>query len=305
MRTPTLMQLTAAVLAAALLAPVAQVLAQSAQEDADALFETKFLIDYEDPTRAIPSEAERNEAPLDFAYFIMNLSELAQDAEKQHDREAQIRYLRGIAAAVPTRSLGFSKLCAAYEANQQLSEAERSCSAAITLPGATLEDFARYVRVLFSQERELDAAQLATVEAVGDHLRREAKDSPILIDIECQLAIRTKDRARYAVCTKVLEALPDNDVKRLSYNWSWAMGQRDFSQAGALIKRAEQSALPSDLVERMARTRMAQMPWWRRTAEHIFATQLWIATLAVTLLCLFGLAVTALRGRKGSHKQSL
>src|SRR3954470_19986691 len=97
-----------------LLAP-ALARAQSAKEDAEALFGSKFGIDEADPSRSIPAPEERDAAPLDFAYFLMNLSERAEAAEKQGKRDEQIAYLRALAAAVPNRSIGFSKLCAAFE----------------------------------------------------------------------------------------------------------------------------------------------------------------------------------------------
>jgi hypothetical protein len=254
-----------------LLAP-ALARAQSAKEDADALFGSKFGIDEADPSRSIPAPEERDAAPLDFAYFLMNLSERAEAAEKQGERDKQIAYLRALAAAVPNRSIGFSKLCAAFEGAKQYPAAEQSCAAAIALPGATLEDFDRYVRVVFAEERDLDPAQLAQLEQVAAHVRREAPGSPLLVDLECQLAIRTKDAARYATCSAALRGLPDNDVKRLSYSWSWAMARGDYAEAGVLIQRAQESALPSDLVERMSRVRAAQLPWWRRWYERVFAS---------------------------------
>ena len=256
----------------ALLLVPALVHAQSAKEDADALFASQFGIDEKDPSRSIPSAEARDAAPLDFAYFLMNLSERADEAEKAGDRTKQLAYLRALAAAVPNQSIGFGKLCKAFEGTKQYPEAEESCRAAIMLPGATLEDFDRYVRVVFAQERDLNPEQLTQLEQVAAHVHKEAPRSPMLLDLECQLAIRTKDAARYATCNTALSRLPDNDVKRLSYNWSWAMAQGDYAEAGVLIQRAQESALPSELVERMAHVRAAQLPWWRRWYERVLTS---------------------------------
>jgi tetratricopeptide (TPR) repeat protein len=254
------------VLAALLLVP-ALAQAQSAKEDADALFSTKFVIDDANPSRSIPGAAERDAAPIDFAYFLMTLGEKAEAAEKRGEHAQRIGYLRALAAAVPNRSIGFSRLCAAYEDAKEYAEAEQSCGAAITLPGAELDDFARYVRVVFAQERDLSPALVERLKEVAAHVRHEAPSSPVSIDLECQLAVRIKDAVRYRTCSEALQSLPENDVKRVSYSWSWAMAQQDYDEAGALIQRAQASALPVDLIERMERVRLAQMPWWRRWLE--------------------------------------
>jgi hypothetical protein len=241
--------------------------AQSAREDADALFESRFIVDDEDPSRHIPSAQERDAAPLDFAYFLMNLSERAAAAEQRSDHYAQIRYLTALAAAVPDRSFGFSKLCAAYTASSQWLEAERSCGAAITLPGAIRDDFARYARAVFAEDRDLATNQITQIRAVAAHLEHEDSHNPILTDIQCQLALRTKLARHVRACTAALQSLPEAELRRVSYSWSLAMAKHDYTEAGMWIERAKKSSLSAELIDRMTQTRITQMPWWRRALE--------------------------------------
>jgi hypothetical protein len=268
--------------------------AQSAKDDADALFASRFEIDDADPSSKIPSLAERDATPVDFAYFVMNLSERAEAAEKRGDRAAQIRYLRAIAASVPDRSVGFSRLCGAYEAARQLPEAEQSCGAAISLPGASHEDFARYVRVVLGQERELNAAQLENLKRVQAHLHREAPQSPALLDLDCQLAIRLEDAGRYAACLTRLSRLQANDVKRLTYEFAWSIGQHDYAAATRLIEQAKTAPASSEVVDQMTRARTAALPWWRRTLEN--PTR--IASMAALALAVLAAAFVQLRKRR-------
>ena len=126
--------------------------AQNAKEQANALFATKFEVDESDPARKVPSVAERDAAPLDFAYFVMNLGEKAEEAAKKGDRAAQIRYLRGVAAALPDRSAVLEAM-QRYEADRS-SQRHQSCAPRSACPGraSTLRS---HVRVLFGQQEDL------------------------------------------------------------------------------------------------------------------------------------------------------
>jgi hypothetical protein len=243
--------------------------AQTAKDDADALFTSRFPIDDEHPGARVPSAAERDEAPLDFAYYVMNLVEKATAAANAGDARAQIEYLRAVAAAVPDHSLGFSRLCAAYEMAQQYEAAEASCAAAVTLAGTTLPDFERYVRLVFGRDRELRQSELERLREVAEHLRREAPRSPALVDIECQLAVRTRDALTYPRCEAALRLRPQHDVKVLSYTWSWAMLQSDFATAQRIVQNARTSSLPPELVERMARARAVATPYWQQLLRFV------------------------------------
>lgn len=279
--------------------------AQTDKEDADALFESKFAIDPNDPAAHVPTDRDRNESPLDFAYFIMNLGEMAQAAEKRGDRAAQLRYYQALAKAAPDRNVGFSKLCGLYELEQQYDTAEHSCAAAIALPGAMQEDFARYVRVMFQLPGELRPDQVDNLRAVDAHLQQQAKDSPILTDIRCQLAIKLKDAELTRACEVALQVLPEADIKRVSYAWSLAMGKHDYAQAGQLLERAEHSSLPPALVERMRVARQAELPWWRRFIERIFSDEQRPVPMALAALSLFGIAIMFVRMRGGYRRRAL
>jgi hypothetical protein len=75
-----------------------------------------FPIDDADPERAVPTQAQADARPLDFAYYLQDLTERAAAATKRGDHDAAVRYYRALVRAVPNSTVPQEKLRAALEA---------------------------------------------------------------------------------------------------------------------------------------------------------------------------------------------
>jgi hypothetical protein len=75
-----------------------------------------FPIDDADPVRDVPTQAEADARPLDFAYYLQELAARADAATARGDHGAAVRYYRALARAVPDSSLPREKLSASLQA---------------------------------------------------------------------------------------------------------------------------------------------------------------------------------------------
>jgi hypothetical protein len=70
----------------------------------------KYQIDHENPEASVPPAKERNANPLEMGYLLQDLLERAEQARKQNDYRAVVRYARAVVKAVPERAKSWSKL---------------------------------------------------------------------------------------------------------------------------------------------------------------------------------------------------
>jgi hypothetical protein len=234
--------------------------AESAKQQADALFASDFSIDERDPERNIPGEAERNAKPVDFGNYLMALSGKAEDAQKQGDQLSAAKYFRALAKAVPDRSIAFAKLCGAYEAAGQRDKAEQSCGDALSRSGVTVADFVHYVRVVLAQAAPLSKTQVTRVDAAIAHLATEAGTLTVSAELACDLAVRLNDGKRLARCTSELRKRAPNDLKTISYDWAFALRRGDLSVAEHLVERAKQLGMRPQGISRMEEATRAAAP---------------------------------------------
>src|SRR4029078_11026008 len=71
----------------------------------------KSKINDADHESSIPDDKTKNANPLEFGYLLQDLLVRAEDAKKEKDYQAVIRYDRAIAKGVPDRAKGWGKLC--------------------------------------------------------------------------------------------------------------------------------------------------------------------------------------------------
>lgn len=232
------------------------------QEAADKLFqEGRFLVNEEEPEKHIPSEAERNQHPVDFGHFLIALSDRAEAAFGRGDYETAAKYFRAVVAAVPDRSAGFTKLCSTYEAAGQRDKAEAACGAALLREGATVNDYAHYVRLVIGQKEPLNEKQIKHVDDVVVHLQKQFPDQTIGAELECQLGLRLKDEKRLERCTSVLEKQNPDAMQTISFSWILAVMRHDRKAAFNLLERAKQTgATPDSLKWMEAATRALRSP---------------------------------------------
>ena len=84
-------------------------------------------INDKDPESSVPSPEQRDANPMGYAYFVMGLTDRAEKAMKHQDYKAAVRYYKALVKAAPNHSVGYSKLCAAFEAMEDWPNALDSC----------------------------------------------------------------------------------------------------------------------------------------------------------------------------------
>jgi hypothetical protein len=287
--------LGAALVGAGLALQVRPALAQSTEvdyeqvrKDTDSLFESRFTIDDQDPERLIPSVAERNEAPLDFGYFLMNLSERADEASKRGDHEKAARYYRAVAKAVPENSVGFSKACAEYEAAGLIAEGVSSCAEALTRQGVKLTDYQRYVRLVLAKPGTLAANAVSDLDAVVEHLEASPETRLAGATAACAVALRLDDAARLARCASILRQGAPDDAQTIAYEWALAVKQDDQSAMERLVERARHSNMSKAAVKRLEDATREETSLRHRILEHSRPIVVGAALLGLVLL---GLAI--------------
>ncbi len=85
-------------------------------------------INEKDPESSVPSPQQRDADPLGYAYFVMGLTDRADRAMKHQDYKAAARYYKALVKAAPNHSVGYAKLCTAFEAMEDWPNALDSCS---------------------------------------------------------------------------------------------------------------------------------------------------------------------------------
>jgi hypothetical protein len=260
---------------------------RGATPEAAPLFANDFTIDDRDPERNVPSEAERNAKPIDFGNYLMALADKAEDAAKRGDHLSEAKYYGALAKAVPDRSVAFAKRCAAYEQLGQRDNAEQSCVQALSRSGVTVDDFVHYVRVVLSQRGSLSKAQVAGADAAIAHLQAAAPKLPVGAELGCDLGARLNDGKRLARCTAELRKLAPNDLKTISYEWAFAMGRGDLTEAERLIERAKRVGMqPAGIARMQEAVRVAAPSPWRRLRETPTAAVLAAGGVSALLIAL-------------------
>jgi hypothetical protein len=260
---------------------------------------TSFDIDDSDPESSVPTAEQAMKRPLDMGYHIMMLSERAQKASETGDYEAAARYWRAMTKAVPDMSLPRRRLCAAYEATGDLPKAIESCRSALALRGVTVQDSEHYVKLLLAKPVELDARDIADVEAIAAHLEKELgpeNGPPLAKTLQCQLAVRIHDPARLETCSNALWQLRPKDPETLVYAWTLAVMRGDLAKAEKLIAEARAAQMPRQAVSKLEQQlrveRERRAPWWM---QELRDGRIQLATASAVLLAVLAMFFTRKR----------
>ncbi|MBV9949974.1 MAG: hypothetical protein JOZ69_24235, partial [Myxococcales bacterium] len=210
-------------------------------------------VDDKDPESSVPTVQQRERNPLQFGYWLMDLTFKASAATRRGDHEAAIRYYKALVKAVSDRSVSFTRLCEAYEAAGEWQDALQACGAALTREGVTIQDYTHYFKLALAKKGSLSAQEVAQLDQVLEHLRTDPAGKEVADDLECQLGVRLEDTSRLERCTQALAAKAPDDPRTISFEWALAMNRGDEKQAEALIERARASAMKPDGVEEMVR----------------------------------------------------
>lgn len=243
-----------------------------------------FPIDDEDPSKSVPPLERRNARPLAFARFLMEMSARADDAVKAEQHARAVRYFKALTVAVPDRSVAFSKLCQSYEKLGDLEHAAESCRDALGRDGVKLEDYQRFGGLVL-QKPQLGEGDKQDLLDVVRHLEQSAGTRVAGAQIDCELALRTKDRQRFEVCTRLLEEHAPKDARTLSYSWAFAMMREDLTGAMKVVERAEHASVPAPALDKMrSAVAEAESLRFKRIAVWVAVA---VATVAVIALVAF------------------
>jgi tetratricopeptide (TPR) repeat protein len=212
-----------------------------------------WAIDNNDPESSVPSDHQRDRNPLQFGYWLMDLSYKGVQATKRGDYDAAIKFYKAMVKAVSDRSVSYTRLCEAYEGAGEWNEAVETCATALTKPGVTVNDYQHYFKLALAKKGALTAAEVETLSNVIQHVRDDPDAHVLADDLECQLAVRLEDVNRLQKCTAALAARAPEDPKTLSYQWALALKRGNMKEAQAVLERARSTEMKPEGIEQMER----------------------------------------------------
>jgi hypothetical protein len=211
----------------------------------------RFGIDEARPEDSVPNAKDRDRNPLEYGYFIQDLLERADQAQKNKDYSTVVRYYRAVAKAVPENAKGWSKLCEAYERLHERERAIGACRYAIDRPGVEVHDYVRYVHLIIAQTEPLSAKERQEIGAVLEHLDKQEGVDLIASHLRCEVGVKVQDVAKMEACTKVLTAKAPDDPKTIVFRWTLAMMKGQTAEASRLLVYARATGVSTESVERM------------------------------------------------------
>jgi tetratricopeptide (TPR) repeat protein len=210
-------------------------------------------VDDKDPESSVPPEQKKQRNPLQFGYWLMDLSYKATAATKAGDHQAAIRFYKALAKAVPDRSVSYTRLCESYEAAGEWKNAVEACATALTRDGVTAGDYSHYFAVALAKKGPLSKPDIEVLTNVLDHLRGDPVGREMVDDLECQLALRLEDVNRLQKCTNALVSKSPDNPRTISYQWALALKRGNFDEATSLIERARATDMKPEGIDQMVR----------------------------------------------------
>jgi tetratricopeptide (TPR) repeat protein len=210
-------------------------------------------VDDKDPESSVPNDERKNRNPLQFGYWLMDLTFKASEASKKGDHAAAIAYYKALVKAVPDRSVSFTRLCESYEASGDWTDALETCATALTRPGVTISDYQHYFALALAKKGSLTSPEVETLDSVVQHLREDPAGKTAGDDLECQLGVRLEDATRLERCTAALAASAPDSPRTISYEWALALKRGNAKEAAALLERARSTAMKPEGIEQMER----------------------------------------------------
>jgi hypothetical protein len=131
---------------------------------------TLFKVNDDDPIKSTPPEAERNEHPIEFGYYIQDLIAHAEGAAHRKDWAHAAKLYEAIARIAPKASMAYSRLCKVYEELGRIEVAAANCLRATQLPGTIVYDHLEFIRLTL-QKKKLTDGDVARIDASIAHVR--------------------------------------------------------------------------------------------------------------------------------------
>ena len=200
---------------------------------------SSWKIDDADPEKSIPSAKDQNRDPVEFGYWLMDLTARAAGAAKRGDHQAAIRYYTAMAKAVPDRSVAFTKLCTEYEAVNERAKAVAACGMGLFREGVTVNDYVHYTNLVLTTPGPMNTGELTALTAVIKHLREDPTQVALADELECETGVRADDATMLEECTKAMTARAPNEPKTMVYQWNLAMQRHQYDAAREIIAHAK------------------------------------------------------------------
>ncbi len=254
---------------------------------------SKWSIDDDNPSANIPSEKDRNADPLQFGYWLQDLTWKAEHASKKGNHAAAAKYFGALADAVPDRAIGFTMACREYEAIGDLDHAINACGQGLLRDGVLVKDYAHFIDLVLAKPGKLGKKETDKLAEVLAHMKEDPVGRGFADDLECQVGVRTSNVAQLRECTAALVAAAPENPRVLSYQWNLAVEEGKFTLAKELIARAGAAGLAPDTVLRMQKITSTTERW------HWFRVGLVVLALAL-LAGGSGAAMRALRRRRAA-----
>jgi tetratricopeptide (TPR) repeat protein len=258
---------------------------------------SKWSIDDQNPSANIPSEKDRNADPLQFGYWLQDLTWKGEHASRRGDHAAAAKFYGALADAVPDRAIGFTMACQEYETLGDLDHAINACGQGLLREGTMVKDYAHFVALVMAKPGRLGHKETDALAKVLTHMREDPASRDFVDDLECQVGVRTSNVDQLKECTAALALRTPDSPSLLSYQWALAMEEKKFDQARDLIERARAAGMPAENLVSMEK-KTSESERWRRI-------QIGLVLLATALL-IGGAAIAtrAMRQRRGALARS-
>lgn len=220
-----------------------------------------------DPTKSLPTPAQRDGSPLEFGYHMMDLADKADRAKAKGDFLGVGKYYEAMAIAVPDRAIGYRKSCEGYEKAGDLAKALQMCRGALATQGLEIADYLHFSQLLLARPGDLTPAEIEDLSEITTHLKAEPGGMAAGLQVQCNLAQRLDDVTRLEQCATGVAKETPNDPKLPIYQWGIAMKREDYGQARTILESARKNAVAVPGLDVMTRMTEEQSALSRRAAR--------------------------------------
>src|SRR6478735_3227171 len=161
---------------------------------------SEWPVDDSDPTKSLPTPAQRDGNPMEFGYHMMDLADKADRAKAKGDFRGVGKYYEAMAIAVPDRAIGYRKSCAGYEKAGDLDKALQMCRGALGAEGLDIGDYLHFAQLVLARPGPLAPSDVEDLTEISTHLKAEAGGMAAGLEVQCNLAQRLDDAKRLDEC---------------------------------------------------------------------------------------------------------
>jgi hypothetical protein len=252
---------------------------------------SKWPIDDQNPEKSIPAPDVIAKDPLEMGYWVMDLIAKATMASKMGNHEAATRYYAAMAKAVPNRAIPYSKMCKEYLTMGDRQNGYAACAAAVTLPGATLDDYTQYVGLVLASSGKLPDKILASLDILASRLQAMPPGTNGVDELLCAIGVREHNDELLGKCVPNLVARSPSDPLTFIAQWTLAVDRGDMTAAHDVIDRARAAGVSAETVGQLEDRFAQESP--RRTRATILGI-----TMVVLLIVALGALVVLIRGAR-------